>query len=234
MEGTSIPVRRSRARTQAAANRVRQQILSGAWAHGRLLPSERDMAAQFGVARNTLRRIIRQLEAEGLVDSQPGRGSVVRLSPLGEPMSRADIAPVSATTSQPDLLEMQALLEPLVAELAASRATAEDIAAMESALRNAAGARESVAFEEWDAALHDAIWRATHNAALLAWHERVSLEIPRRAVPAASRIDRLREQAAIVAAMRNRNPGLASELTRKAAMRKSDPQPTRLPAEALA
>jgi DNA-binding FadR family transcriptional regulator len=90
MEGTSIPVRRSRARTQTVANRIRQQILSGAWPDGRLLPSERDMAAQFGIARNTLRRIIRQLEAEGLVESQPGRGSVVRLSP-GRSDERADM-----------------------------------------------------------------------------------------------------------------------------------------------
>ena len=111
MEGTSSPIRRSRARTQAVTNRIRQQILSGVWADGRLLPSERDLAHQFGVARNTLRRIIRQLEAEGLVEGQPGRGSVVRLSPLGDQMSRADIAPPASTASQADL-PAQALSSP--------------------------------------------------------------------------------------------------------------------------
>src|SRR5262245_55104021 len=112
MEGTSIPVRRSRARTQMVANRIRHQILSGTWANAHLLPSERDLAAQFGIARNTLRRIIQQIEAEGLIESHPGRGSVVRLSPLGDQMSRADIVPPTTLASPADLFEMRTLLEP--------------------------------------------------------------------------------------------------------------------------
>lgn len=231
MEGTSVPIRRSRARTQAAANRIRQQILSGAWTNGRLLPSERDMAAQFGIARNTLRRIIKQLEAEGLIDSQPGRGSVVRLSPLGDQMSRADIAPVTRTASQADLTEMRALLEPLAAELAASRATAEDISAMDAALHKALGAREAATFEHWDGELRRAIWRAAHNSALLAWCEASNLELPRRAVTPELRGGYLREQAAIIAALCNRNPDLASELMRKSMTRRDEPASPRLPAE---
>src|SRR4051812_13947646 len=90
MEGTSIPGRRPRARTQAAANEIRQQILNGAWASGRPLPPERDMAAQFGVARNTLRRIIQELEEEGLIESHPGRGTFVRASPLGDVAGQAE------------------------------------------------------------------------------------------------------------------------------------------------
>jgi DNA-binding FadR family transcriptional regulator len=231
MEGTSIPVRRSRARTQAVTNRIRQQILSGAWANGRLLPSERDMAAQFGIARNTLRRIIKQLEAEGLVDGQPGRGSVVRLSPLGDQMSRADIAPITTTASQADLTEMRALLEPMAAELAASRATAEDISAIETALHKALAAREAATFEHWDAELHQAIWRAAHNSALLAWYDTIKLELPRRAMAAEVRTDYLRDQAAMIAALRNRNPDLAGALMRKSMTRKAAPRLSLLPVE---
>jgi GntR family transcriptional regulator, uxu operon transcriptional repressor len=167
MEGTSIPVRRSRARTQTVANRIRQQILSGAWANGHLLPSERDMASQFGIARNTLRRIIQQLEAEGLIESHPGRGSVVRLSPLGDQMSRADIVPPTTQASQADLLEARTLLEPLVAELAAKRATPDEISALQTAQRKAVEATESATLEHWVAELHHILWRATGNAALL-------------------------------------------------------------------
>jgi GntR family transcriptional regulator, uxu operon transcriptional repressor len=231
MEGTSIPVRRSRARTQAAANRIRQQILSGAWRNGRLLPSERDLAAEFGIARNTLRRIIRQLEAEGLIESQPGRGSVVRLSPLGDQMSRADILP-TPHASQAGLTEMRTLLAPLVAELAASRATAEDISAMETALQKATDATETAAREHWDAELHLAIWRATRNTALVAWYEAIRLECPRRIGTPEVRSGYLREQAAIIAAVRNRNPDLASELMRSSVMHKRESESPRLPVEA--
>lgn len=212
MEGTSIPVRRSRARTLAATNRIRQQILSGAWADGRLLPSERDMAAQFGIARNTLRRIIQQLETEGLVESHPGRGRVVRLSPLGDQMSRADFVPPTAHASQADLLEMRTLLEPLVAEMAAGRATPEEISALEAAHRNAVDAKEPATLEHWIAELHHAIWRAGGNAALLDWYEAVEKQLPRRTVAAEVRTAYLKTMAAMVAALRDRDAALAHDL----------------------
>ena len=225
MEGTSIPVRRSRARTQAVANRIRQQILSGAWADGRLLPSERDMASQFGIARNTLRRIIRQLEAEGLVESQPGRGSVVRLSPLGDQMSRADIAPAATHASQAELLEMRALLEPLVAGLAASRATPEDIFALEAAYDKAVDAKEPETLDHWVAELHRALWHATGNAALLDWYEAVDKQLPRRAVTADLRAACLKNLTALVAAVHERNASLASDLMRNLMRRRETSRP---------
>jgi len=225
MEGTSIPVRRSRARTQAVANRIRQQILSGAWADGRLLPSERDMASQFGIARNTLRRIIRQLEAEGLVESQPGRGSVVRLSPLGDQMSRADIAPAATHASQAELLEMRALLEPLVAGLAASRATPEDIFALEAAYQKAVDAKEPATLDHWVAELHRALWHATGNAALLDWYEAVDKQLPRRTVTADLRASYLKNLTALVAAVHERNASLASDLMRNLMRRRETSRP---------
>ena len=232
MEGSAVPIRRSRARTQAAANRIRQQILSGAWADGRLLPSERDLAAQFGVARNTLRRILQQLEAEGLIENHPGRGSLIRLSPLGDQMGRAEIVPAlpgvgAQPASTADLMEMRALLEPLAAEFAASRATPEDIAAMEAALRSAVDAQQPVAFAHWDGELRRAIWRAARNTALLAWYEAVDQTDLQGRMTAACR----RELTAIIAAIRSRNPDLARELMREHLMRAREPRPPLLPAE---
>jgi DNA-binding FadR family transcriptional regulator len=223
MEGTSIPVRRSRARTQTVINRIRHQILSGA--RGHLLPSERDLAARFGIARNTLRRILRQLETEGLIENQPGRGSLVRLSPLGDQMSRAEMLPMpaaaeAAVADDADLQEVRTLLEPLVAELAASRATPAEIAAMESALRNAID--EPPAFEHWHETLRLALWRAARNAALLDWYDAINRFQQEHRVTAASRISCQREWTAIVAAVRNRNPDLARELMREHLVRARD------------
>lgn len=225
MEGTSIPVRRSRARTQAVTNRIRQQILSGAWTDGRLLPSERDLAHQFGIARNTLRRILRQLEAEGLLEGQAGRGSMVRLSPLGDQMSHADVILPAVNASQADLLEMRALLEPLVAERAAVRATPEEISALEAAHQNAVEAKEPAALEHWIAELHRAVWRATGNVALLAWYDAVNPQLPPRAVTVESRGGYLKNLAALVAALRNRDPDLASDLVRDILHRRETARP---------
>jgi DNA-binding FadR family transcriptional regulator len=212
MEGTSIPIRRSRARTQMVANRIRHQILSGTWADGHLLPSERDLAHQFGIARNTLRRILRQLEAEGLVEGEPGRGTVVRLSPLGDQMSRADSLSATVQAGQADLMEMRALLEPLVAELAAGCATPEEISALEAAHRNLLEAKEPAAFERWSAELHHAVWRVSGNAALLEWYEAAAMRLPPRRVPAEWRSSYLVNLAELVAAIRSRDAVLARNL----------------------
>lgn len=233
--------RRSRARTQAAANEIRQHILSGTWANGRLLPPERVMAARFGVARNTLRRIIQQLESEGLIESHPGRGTFVRISPLGVGVSRIDALPANTLDgtealatmlrgARPgDLMEVRALLEPLAAELAAGRASAGDIAAIEAALGNAIAARSPAEFRHCDAELHLAIFRAARNDVLLAWCEAANLarEPERRgaddcgASPELRRISD-REHTEIVAALRDRDADRARELMRRHMMRARD------------
>ncbi len=183
------------------------------------------MAAQFGVARNTLRRIIRQLEAEGLIESHPGRGTFVRIAPLGDLSSRAEALPSSLhdaaapdfvkrlrDASPADLMEVRALLEPLAAELAAVRATPADIADIETALRSSIHAGSLPEFEHWDAALHLAIFRAAGNDVLLAWSEAVTMS---RHVDPELRGAYSRDHADIVAALRDREPDLARELMRQ-------------------
>lgn len=41
------------------------------------MPSEMALAAEFGVARNTVRRALAALESDGVIASLPGRGRVV-------------------------------------------------------------------------------------------------------------------------------------------------------------
>lgn len=58
----------------------RQLILSGALPEGEKLPSVRELAASLAINPNTIQRAYRELEAEGCIDSVPGRGSFVRRS----------------------------------------------------------------------------------------------------------------------------------------------------------
>ena len=60
------------------ADDLRASIERGDLASGAKLPSERDLAAQYGTARNTAREAISILQKEGLVVAQPGRGVFVR------------------------------------------------------------------------------------------------------------------------------------------------------------
>lgn len=63
------------------ADVLRARIRSGTYSPGRLLPSEKALSAEFGVARNTLRRALAELDRDGLVETVPGRGRIVRGQP---------------------------------------------------------------------------------------------------------------------------------------------------------
>src|SRR5262245_17819819 len=61
--------------------KVREQLVerirSGVWRPGQLIPSEFEIAAEFGVSQGTARKAISALAAERLVMRQQGRGTFV-------------------------------------------------------------------------------------------------------------------------------------------------------------
>ncbi|MDX1736553.1 MAG: GntR family transcriptional regulator, partial [Halioglobus sp.] len=60
------------------AQQLQQHIDAGAFAVGQRLPSERDLANQFGVSRPTIREAMIALEIAGLVEVRSGSGVYVR------------------------------------------------------------------------------------------------------------------------------------------------------------
>jgi DNA-binding GntR family transcriptional regulator len=120
------------------------------------------VAAKLGVSITPVRDAVNQMAAEGLVTVMPRRGTVV------SPVSIKDIE---------ELYEIRLMLEPLAAEVAASRATSDEIAqAHELAERLESGPSANSAqvddLETYlqeiaiDAELHAAIVRAAHNTRL--------------------------------------------------------------------
>jgi len=59
------------------ADRLRARIEAGEYPPGSALPSEAELCAEFGVARNTARRGLAVLEAEGLIVTVPAKGRIV-------------------------------------------------------------------------------------------------------------------------------------------------------------
>lgn len=60
---------------------IAEQIRTGRLPEGARLPAERDLADQYGVAVNTVRRAIRDLRDQGLVITVPIKGTFVRAEP---------------------------------------------------------------------------------------------------------------------------------------------------------
>jgi CheY-like chemotaxis protein len=65
-------------RARRVYDALRATILSGERVPGDQLPSHLRLAAEYGVAPLTLRQVLAQLEAEGLVSREHGRGTFVR------------------------------------------------------------------------------------------------------------------------------------------------------------
>lgn len=64
-----------------AANRLREEIIGGAVRDGDKIEPEEELATRYGVARNTIRKAITQLRAEGILASIHGRGTYAAAVP---------------------------------------------------------------------------------------------------------------------------------------------------------
>jgi GntR family transcriptional repressor for pyruvate dehydrogenase complex len=113
------------------ANAIEQKIVDRSLRAGDPLPSESDLARQFGVNRSTVREAIRELEIQGLLGR--GRGEkrlrVTRPEPqrISSGVSRA-LALHEVTFLE--LWEAMMALEPAAAEHAAARRTAAQLNAL--------------------------------------------------------------------------------------------------------
>lgn len=67
---------------ELALRKMEELIETGQWKEGTKLPSESQLAKQFGISRATLREATRILEEEGLIVKQQGIGTFVKRKPL--------------------------------------------------------------------------------------------------------------------------------------------------------
>lgn len=143
-------------------------ILSGAYPVGETLPSENDLCTEHGVSRTVIREALKMLAAKGLVHSRPRIGTVVCERDnwnIIDPQVLEWHAPNSIDPKLFDsILETRRAIEPLVAELAASRASLQEIADLEAAWRGMEAAGNDVgSFARSDAAFHQVLYGACHN-----------------------------------------------------------------------
>src|SRR5262245_55154783 len=95
---------------------------------GDSLQTERDLAARLGVRRASVKQAIVVLEVQGLLDVRHGGGTYLRRDTL-------DVESVEELVARrrrlPDVLEAREALETKLAELAATRRTDDDLAAID-------------------------------------------------------------------------------------------------------
>ncbi len=164
------PVRVTRA-SDEVVQQIKTLIFSGQFAPGDQLPSEKDLTEQFGLSRITIRDALRVLESEGLIEIRVGaRGGAFVAKPSTQRVSESltTLLRLQQITIR-ELIEARLVVEPIVASLAAKRATARDIGLMEKAIGNARAARKAgnPRFMPHSVAFHLALAEAAKNQVLL-------------------------------------------------------------------
>jgi GntR family transcriptional regulator, transcriptional repressor for pyruvate dehydrogenase complex len=134
---------------------------------GDRLPTERELMEALGVGRSTVREVIRQFQARGLVESKQGSGTYLVRVASREAIHVPLIIDLGTGVLRDQLLralEVRRGLEVEASAVAAKNATPEDIEIMEEALEimERSHLAHGTAGEE-DRGFHLAIYDATHN-----------------------------------------------------------------------
>lgn len=148
------------------AGELENGIVTGRLPIGSKLPSERQLAARYGVSRPIVREALRSLAERHLVEIHAGRGAFVRDAQSSDVASQMSVFFRRKQVTARNLVEARSTLECAAAELAAVRATAQDRQLMADALAALDRGGDVVDQMRWDLSFHYAVTRAAHNPVL--------------------------------------------------------------------
>ncbi len=182
---------------------------------GDRLPSERDLAAGMHVSRATLREALRALSMLKIIEIRQGSGTYVTSLKPELLVEHLDFVFALDDSTFAQALEARAELEPRIAALAATHATAAELEAIRASVERAQACIDDAdQFLEADVKLHQLITQAAHNqilARFMASLTRLGLASRRRTSRQAGvRRQSAREHQAIGDALRRRNAQAAA------------------------
>lgn len=182
---TAMTLRRQTLAEQMA-DAITERILAGDWRSGDAIPTEPELATQFGVSRAVVRDATRMLVARGLVEAQHGRGVFITGSPIAAFSDALLLALRREGATAWDVERFEQMVLPEIMAEAARQATDEEIRAIRRLTEQYHSVFAEITHRNWDRAylsgadrqqlmsafrvVYAAIFAATHNAvwALLA------------------------------------------------------------------
>lgn len=153
-----------RAKTAASSGYAvkRLRVLLGAVpSDGELrLPPERELAEEIGVGRRALRSALDILEDEGLIWRRQGKGTFGGSQQVSSTLRVNNLAEF---TNPLEVMEVRIEIEPVLARLAATKATPALIQQLERLATKAGESNDTDSWELWDGAFHRKIAEAAGN-----------------------------------------------------------------------
>lgn len=132
-------------RAEVVARRLSDAIGLGLIASGEQLPTESELAAQFGVSTVTLREALATLRHQGLVETRRGRGGGTFVGPPADPSVvplRARLRELTSDVLR-DLGDMHEAVAGAAARLASERASDDEVERLCDHARTVAGERSA-------------------------------------------------------------------------------------------
>lgn len=165
--GTFRPVRPVRL-YERIVEQVEEAIAQGQLKPGHRLPSERELVAQFGASRSTVREALRVLESNGVVRSRPGDPNGPEVQPFTAAILSKQLGRLtrSQEVGLADLISFRMILDSSANMLAARLRSDAELDVMDSTIW---AMREAIDdgyddFSRADIAFHDAVATASRNA----------------------------------------------------------------------
>lgn len=203
--------------SELVAEKLRNLIIEGKVETGSYFPPEKELVIQLGVSRATLREALRMLETEGLISTKTGpKGGIVVQRPGTASLTRSlDLLLQLESTPFSHLLEARRLLEPVCANLAAERITAEEIEHLRTSLElMRQNVEDMQAYLKYQLQFHLAIFAAAHNDVLRLYTtsigELITAQTAKSGLSEKQRLIGIKAAEGILAALVARNGNLAA------------------------
>jgi GntR family transcriptional regulator, transcriptional repressor for pyruvate dehydrogenase complex len=138
------------------AQHLQEMLLNGTFRPGDYLPSQRDLAQQFGTSLAAVREAISILSAAGLIDARPGRGTVVLSVSAALPTGfNVWLGAIHNESEAKSFLETRQILEHYTLMQATQKATPEQIQRLQEILLEMKNSgNDPELFVQADLALH--------------------------------------------------------------------------------
>ncbi len=161
---------------EEVAEELQRLIASGHWEKGEKLPSEVELAKEFGVSRSALREALRSLSSMGLVQIRHGEGNFVWY-PEAEDYLNSLVARLMVDREDVlAIMEARSMVEVKTAMLAAERVTPELLSEMELLLEKMeASSDDRERFARYDHRFHKQIALATQNSVIVKIYEAIEV-----------------------------------------------------------
>ena len=151
----------------AVSEAVLDLVRSGELKPGMRLPSEPQLAEMTGISRTSVREAVRGLQTIGILEIRRGQGTFVRDIDSSSVVDAQMLMLLDNYQVLLDLVEVRRGIEPLIVQLAAERATDEDIAALREALDQMVESEKNDNWRPAHLAYHSALANATQNVILM-------------------------------------------------------------------